>query len=323
MEKDKHINQATVFEIMRMSTEDGPGIRTTVFFKGCSLRCAWCHNPESISSKPQLQWVGSRCIGCRTCLSVCRENALAFSDSGMTIDRTRCTGCGDCAGECPGTALEIMGKPWALDDLTTEVLKDRAYFETSGGGITVSGGEPTLQAGFVGQFLKALRQKGIHTALDTCGLCRRSALDQVLPYSAMVLFDIKLMDPAAHEKFTGYDNRRILDNLVYVSDYMQSHVHPSELWIRTPLIPGATATPENMAAIGKFIATRLNGAVSRWELCAFNNLCRDKYLRLDHPWAFENEKLLTRDFLEEMADAAKRSGVDPDRVVATGATRLE
>ncbi|MEZ4550735.1 MAG: 4Fe-4S binding protein [Desulfobacterales bacterium] len=110
MEKDKHINQATVFEIMRMSTEDGPGIRTTVFFKGCSLRCAWCHNPESISSKPQLQWVGSRCIGCRTCLSVCRENALAFSDSGMTIDRTRCTGCGDCAGEMSGHGIGDYGE---------------------------------------------------------------------------------------------------------------------------------------------------------------------------------------------------------------------
>jgi pyruvate formate lyase activating enzyme len=216
-----------------------------------------------------------------------------------------------------------MGKSWALDDLTTEVLKDRAYFETSGGGITVSGGEPTLQAGFAGQFLKALRQKGIHTALDTCGLCRQSALDQVLPYSALVLFDVKLMDPAAHKKFTGHDNHRILENLVYVSDYMRSHVHPSELWIRTPLIPETTAAPENMAAIGQFIATRLNGAVSRWELCAFNNLCRDKYIRLGQPWAFENEKLLSYDFLEEMEQAAKGSGVDPDMVVATGATRLE
>jgi len=322
MRKINSNSTATIFEIMRMSTEDGPGIRTTVFFKGCTLNCAWCHNPESISAKPQLQWVGSRCIGCRTCLSVCPENALALSESGMTIDRTRCTGCGDCAGECPGTALEIMGKTWALDDLAAEVLKDRAYFETSGGGITISGGEPTLQAGFAGQFLKALRQKGIHTALDTCGLCRRSALEQVLPYSALVLFDIKLMDPAAHKQFTGHDNRRILENLLYIAEYMRSHVHPSEMWIRTPIIPGATATPENMTAIGEFIATRLKGMVSRWELCAFNNLCRDKYLRLDQPWMFEKEALLTQDFLDEMAQAAKRSGVDPDMVVATGATRL-
>ncbi len=314
---------ATIFEIMRMSTEDGPGIRTTVFFKGCSLHCAWCHNPESISPNPQLQWVGNRCIGCRTCLSVCRENALALTESGMEIDRTRCTGCGDCADACPGTALEIMGKTWDLDDLTAEVLKDQAYFETSKGGITVSGGEPALQSEFAGQFLKALRQRGIHTALDTCGCCRREALDQVLPYSALVLFDMKLMDPVLHKKFTGHDNRRILENLHYVADYMRSHVHPSEMWIRTPLIPRATATRENIGAIGQFIGAHLRNVVSRWELCAFNNLCRDKYLRLGQRWEFEKEELLTLDFVDEMADAAKSSGVDPDMVVPTGSTRLE
>ncbi len=315
-------NSATILEIVRMSTEDGPGIRTTVFFKGCTLNCAWCHNPESISPKPQLQWVGSRCIGCKTCLSVCRENALTLTEAGMQIDRTRCTGCGDCAEECPGTALEMMGKIWPLDDLVAEVIKDRSYFETSGGGITLSGGEPAMQPAFAAFFLKALREKGLHTAVDTCGQCRRDALEIMLPYAAMVLFDIKLIDPEAHKKFTGHDNRRIIDNLLFAADYIRSHVHPSDMWIRTPIIPGATATPENIAGIGQFIAAHLNGAVSRWELCAFNNLCRDKYRRLDQPWVFEEENLLSKSFLEELADTAKRSGVDPDIVFATGATCL-
>ena len=316
-------NTATILEIVRMSTEDGPGIRTTVFFKGCTLNCTWCHNPESIFSKPQLQWVGSRCIGCKTCLGVCRENALTLTETGMKIDRSRCNGCGDCAEECPGTALEMMGKIWELDDLVDEVLKDRAYFETSGGGVTLSGGEPTLQSEFSGRFLKALREKGLHTALDTCGQCRRDALEIMLPYAAMVLFDLKLIDPERHKRFTGHDNHRILDNLRYVADYVRAHVHPSEMWIRTPVIPGATATIENISGIGEFMAANLDGVVSRWELCAFNNLCRDKYMRLDQPWAFEKEELMSASFLEELADTAKRSGVDPDIVFATGATRLD
>lgn len=322
---NNHTNtpHATILEIVRMSTEDGPGIRTTVFFKGCPLQCVWCHNPESISAKPQLWWIGSRCIGCRTCLSVCRKNALNLTEKGMTIDRARCDGCGECAEACPGTALEQVGKAWNLENLVAEVVKDRAYFDASEGGVTLSGGEPTLQAGFAGSFLKALREKGLHTALDTCGCCSREALDQVLPYAAMVLFDVKIIAPPAHKRFTGQDNRRILENLLFIADYMRSHLYPSELWLRTPLIPNATATPENITGIGRFIQENLSGMVSRWELCAFNNLCRDKYLRLDQPWAFKNDELLTKPLVDKLTDKARHSGVDPDIVIATGSTRLE
>jgi len=128
--------KATILEIQRMSTEDGPGIRTTVFFKGCSLKCTWCHNPESISAHPQIHWIGNRCIGCKTCLEVCPEGALSFSRDGYTIDRSQCTGCGICAEECPSTALELLGQPWYLEDLYSEVVKDQTYFEKSGGGVT-------------------------------------------------------------------------------------------------------------------------------------------------------------------------------------------
>ena len=148
--------KATIFEVQRLSTEDGPGIRTTVFFKGCGLQCAWCHNPESISPKPQMHWIANRCIGCKTCLKVCPENALAFTAAGNRIDRKLCTGCGLCGEECPAGALELIGKQWTLQDLTAEVLKDRSYFEKSGGGITLGGGEPILQATFCRDFLKRL-----------------------------------------------------------------------------------------------------------------------------------------------------------------------
>ncbi len=315
--------KATILEIVRMSTEDGPGIRTTVFFKGCTLACSWCHNPESISIKPQLCWVGSRCIGCKTCLDVCEKDALTLTETGMQIDRSLCSGCGDCATECPGTALELMGKIWQLDDLVEEVIKDRAYFKTSDGGITISGGEPTMQAGFAGAFLKSLRQKGLHTALDTCGQCSREALDQTLPYAAMVLFDMKLIDQQAHKKFTGHDNKRILDNLLHVADYIRSHVYPNALWIRTPIIPNTTATPENIYGIGQFIAKNLSDVVDRWELCAFNNLCRDKYLRLDQKWTFHDAELLTKDDMDALTKTAKSSGVDPKIVFPTGSTRLQ
>ncbi len=319
----KDIREGLVLNIVRMSTEDGPGIRTTVFFKGCTLRCAWCHNPESISPKPELIWVGNRCIGCKTCLSVCPEKALSMTEQGIDINRSLCRVCGACAGECPGTALEVLGKTWHPNDLVEEVIKDRAYFEASGGGVTVSGGEPTLKSGFTGLFLKALREKGLHTALDTCGQCGQKALDRLLPYTVLVLYDLKLIDPEAHRRFTGYSNKRILQNVKYVADYIASHVQPQALWIRTPVIPGATATEDNIAGIGRFITQNLSGAVSRWELCAFNNLCRDKYSRLGKKWAFHDSDLLTEGGMQKMAETAKKSGVNPEIVSWSGSTRLE
>ncbi|MBW1781966.1 MAG: glycyl-radical enzyme activating protein [Deltaproteobacteria bacterium] len=315
--------EATVLEIQRMSTEDGPGIRTTIFFKGCSLNCLWCHNPETISPRPQVHWISNQCIGCKTCLGVCPEGALAFTADGNHIDRDRCTGCGLCAEECPAAALELLGRTWQLNDLIDEVIKDRAYFEKSGGGVTLGGGEPTLQAGFNRELLKKLKEAGIHTALDTCGMCSRNAMEKLLPYSDLVLFDLKEMDPPRHRRFTGTTNEKILENLICVRDAMQSNGHPSQLWIRTPIIPNATATDENIRGIGAFIAAELDGLVSRWELCAFNNLCRDKYLRLDLDWAYKDCELLSRLFMEKMAAVARNSGVNPAIVFWSGSTKLE
>jgi pyruvate formate lyase activating enzyme len=315
--------RGVVFSIQRMSTEDGPGIRTTVFFKGCTLKCIWCHNPESISPRPQIQWIGVRCIGCRTCLDVCPNRALSLTPEGISINREQCKGCGTCATECPSTALELLGKQWELEDLIDEVEKDRAYYEKSEGGITVSGGEPTLQAEFVAGFLRGCKEKGLHTALDTCGQCTWESLEMLLPYADMVLYDIKETDPDRHKAFTGHPVEKILENLIHLRDYMKTCGIPKTLWVRTPIIPDATARDESIRAVGRFIAMNMRGVVSRWELCSFNNLCMDKYIRLGLPWHYKGFGLLTEAVMERLAEVARCSGVDPDIVHWSGATSVE
>ena len=312
-----------VLEIQRMSSEDGPGLRTTVFFKGCSLSCSWCHNPESISPHPQVHWIDSRCIACKTCLDTCPKGALSLAPEGISIDRRLCDGCSACVDTCPSTALERLGRQWTMADLVHEVLKDRVYFEKSGGGVTVSGGEPALQSDFVADFLKQIRAQGIHTALDTCGLCSRKALDRLLPYTTLVLFDFKEIDAHKHRAFTGSDNRFILENLIHVSRYIKTHLYPEGLWIRTPLVPGTTATIQNINGIGSWIAENLEGQPKRWELCSFNNLCRDKYTRLGLTWQFRDEALLGEDHINKLLTAAKTSGIDPHLVHWTGSARLD
>lgn len=314
---------ARIFEIQRMSTEDGPGLRTTVFFKGCSLKCRWCHNPESISPKPQVYWIENRCIGCRTCVETCPEGAVTLTPEGIRIDRGLCIGCGQCADECPSTAMEFLGREWSLEDLLGEVLKDRAYFQTPAGGITVSGGEPGLQAQFVAPFLERLQKADVHTALDTCGMYAGKLLVRLLTHARLLLYDLKQIDPARHKTLTGHLNQPILENAIRAAEFISSRNKERQMWIRTPIIPQATDTDENIRGIGRFIADNLNGAVSRWELCAFNNLCKDKYLRLDMPWPYADCGLPDKAHMEHLAEVARASGVDPAIVHWSGATRAE
>jgi len=309
-----------ILHLQRLSTEDGPGIRTTVFFKGCPLRCAWCHNPESLRARPQVQWYADRCLDCRTCLETCPNHCLEMTADGLHIDRERCQGCGKCAQACPANALELLGREVTVQALLAELLKDRVYYEKSGGGVTLSGGEPTLQPAFAEALLRALKAEGIHTALDTCGLCAQHTLERLLPFVDLLLFDLKLIDPAAHRRHTGQTNERILANLLHIGGAWS--VLP-ELWVRTPLIPGATMDGDNLRQIGQFLARHLDGRVQRWDLCAFNNLCRDQYTRLGLEWDYAAQPLLTAAELARCEQAARVSGVPPEMVRASGATRLE
>ena len=314
--EDKH--KGTILRIQRMSTEDGPGIRSTIFFKGCPLKCVWCHNPESISKRLQVHWVKSRCIGCRSCIEACTKGVLTLSGSGITIDRSKCDSCTACVQACPSTAMEVYGEVCEVDGLLHEVLKDKVYFQKSGGGVTLSGGEPTLQGEFTRELLKAFKLKGVYTALDTCGQCSWETIETLLPYTDLVLYDLKEIDPVRHKEFTGVSPEKILENLVKIGKSMKDSSMPGDLWVRTPLIPGHTATPDNLRGIGAFIKKNLSPAVSRWELCTFNNLCINKYDGLGIDWQFRKTALLDQDEAERLAKSARSSGVDPEIVHLSG-----
>lgn len=311
----------TILHLQRLSTEDGPGIRTTVFFKGCPLHCQWCHNPESISIQKQVHWIGTRCIGCDSCIEVCEEHGLTHTAEGIERDRALCVVCGRCVDACPAGAMEMLGTEVTVTELVAELLKDRAYFEKSGGGVTLSGGEPTLQPSFCAALMDALHGEGISVALDTCGLSAAAVFKPLVEKADIILYDMKLLDGAEHQLWTGVDNRRILENLAVARDVIAASGGQQRLWIRTPLIPGATTTEANLKAIGAHIAANLNGQVERWELCAFNNLCRDKYERLGLQWAFADAELLSQSELDQLGGWAKLSGFDPSRTFVTGAAK--
>ncbi len=295
----------TVLDIQRMSTEDGPGLRTTLFMKGCNLRCDWCHNPESIDPRPLIQWNSHRCIGCSSCREVCTSGALTYmqAEDRIKINGSSCILCRACVERCPSGALHLKGEQWERGELLQELLKDRAYFGGEGG-ITLSGGEPLLQAEATTWLLQNVRREGLKTALDTAGLLQSGTLLAALEHTDLLLYDLKIFDSELHRKYTGRGNEQILANLV--AALAEAGQNGTKFWIRTPLVPGITDRSENIAGLARWLGNHGNNFIERWELCAFNNLCENKYLMLDREWPYRGVKLPGRvelDWLVEIARA--------------------
>ena len=252
---------------------------------------------------------------------MCHAGSLNRQDGRLNIDREACTGCGLCTDTCPTTALEMLGRNINILDLMAELVKDRVFYDKSGGGVTLSGGEPGAQLEFSEGLLSELRATGISTALDTSGLVNPDSFMRLLPLTDYLLFDVKTINEEDHIRFTAQSNRLILQNLVAAGDYIRENRGKPVLWIRTPLIPGATAEEECIRDTGQFLADNLKDCVSRWELCAFNNLCRDKYSRLELDWEYATEPLISREELNRLETLAKNCGLTPKNVAVTGAAR--
>jgi pyruvate formate lyase activating enzyme len=240
--------QPLVFEIKRGALEDGPGIRTTVFFKGCNLHCPWCHNPESIDPEVEIGFFPRDCIRCGDCVAACPVSACSLENPGR-INREACTRCGDCVEACPGPALRTYGRFYAVDELLDIILQDRVYYEASGGGVTLSGGEPTLYLDYVAETLGRLKELGLNTAIQTNGSFPYDEFRQkLLPLVDLVMLDLKMADREEHRRYLGQDNARIIANL---GNLLQEG--PARVLPRIPLIPGYTMDPENLEALSRLL----------------------------------------------------------------------
>jgi len=314
--------EATVSEIQSLSTHDGPGMRTTIFFKGCSLNCVWCHNPETIKSQPEVVWEAAKCIGCRECEAVCPEKAISFSEPpSYIIDNALCNNCGLCVAGCPSHALKTIGDKYTVDDLFNRILSDEKFIKRSNGGVTFSGGEPTLHYRFIKELSEKLKAENFHLSLDTCGMSKREAYEELLPFIDLVLFDIKEMDTHKHKTFTGAGNEVILNNLKAIGKIIKDKSLKTKVWVRTPIIPGMTDSAENISAIGEFLSIEMSGIVERWELLAFNKMCSDKYRKLGLKWILEEKELLLKRVAIDLLKQAKIASKDSCEVVLSGLTK--
>ncbi|MDO4581620.1 MAG: glycyl-radical enzyme activating protein [Bacillota bacterium] len=292
---------ALISNIQKYSIHDGPGIRTTVFFKGCPLLCAWCHNPETQVFNAEIKWQGDKCIGCLSCVAACPKQAISAAADGVAIDPELCGVCGACANICPSLAMELLGKSYTPKQLYAEIIKDALFYQQSGGGVTLSGGEPLSHDAFALALLQRLKADGIHTAVDTAGFVPWRVFEQLDPYIDLYLYDIKHLDSDIHEQYTRVPNQPILDNLQKLSQLAR------EIWLRIPLIPGVNDDPGHIRRIGE-LARRLG--LREIYLLPYHRMAAAKYARLQLPYTLGALEEPQQQQLEELADILSATGAN-------------
>jgi len=291
----------TIFDIKKFSLHDGPGIRTTVFFKGCDMRCRWCHNPESHRLEPELMFRPDRCIGCQSCLTVCTQKAISLNDDVITHQKEKCIQCGRCADVCNAQAREMVGRESTVEEVMTEIEKDLPFYVQSGGGVTFSGGEPLLQKDFLSALLHSCKARGIHTAVDTCGYADWKDIDSIRNQTDLFLYDLKLVDDVLHRKHTGVTNKNILRNLQKLSDGGQ------DIIIRVPIVPGITDTKENIHHIGE-LTMRLSH-LRRLDILPYFHIAAEKYQRLHRVYDLTETRPPSAERMSQIADLLRDFGL--------------
>ena len=292
--------QAIIFDIQRFSIHDGPGIRTTVFFKGCPLRCAWCQNPESHRSKPEIAFYRQRCSGCLNCRDACKENAI-LDDPDKKVDYSRCSACGLCTSACTYEALKTVGGYRDPDSLLIEIEKDKDFFFDSGGGITLSGGEPGMHLPFLKSFLPLVKAQGIHVNMETCGAFHWDNMKELLPFLDLVYYDLKMMDPDGHKKYTGKGNKIILENFTRLASAFPT------LHARMPVIPSINDSAENIVSTARFLKQCGKKSI---RLLPYHNLGESKLAAIQtrlKPLGLQNS---SREHLANAAAVFEREGIE-------------
>ena len=290
-----------ITDIQRFSLRDGDGIRTTVFFKGCNMKCPWCHNPETIANTPELMFYESKCIGCGKCFEICPANAHRSIDGSHIIDRTLCTNCGKCAKVCYAGALTMCGKEMTTEEIMHEIRQDAEYYKNSGGGVTLSGGEVLCNKELALEIANACHSEGISVAIESNISFPYDFAEELFKASDLIMCDFKIYDDEMHKKYTGVSNKNIIENLKRLDKFGKPII------VRTPLIPNVTDSTENLCAIASFIKDMKN--LVRYEILNFNPLGEGKYRGLDKENEFINARPENSARLDEIKSAVEKTGV--------------
>lgn len=288
-----------ITDIQRFSLNDGPGIRSTVFFKGCNMKCTWCHNPETLSCDRDVVFYPSKCIGCGKCFAACETGAQKIVDGKHVIDRALCIRCGKCAEVCYAEAIKMSGKEMSIDEIVAEVIQDKAYYVSSDGGVTLSGGEVLMHIPFAVELTKALKEKGISVAVETNLSFPYETIKPLIDEVDLVMADLKIFDDEKHKEYTGISNKNVIENLNKITD--------KKLIVRTPMVPGATASEKNIKDIADFLTGKEN--LIYYQLLNFNPLGGVKYNALDRKYDFEGKQPYSDEEMQKFGDVAKASGI--------------